>query len=98
MASTYFIGQIARLEATFTTTDGSFVDPTLVTFTVLPPGSTSIEVTSASTSVVHPSTGVYYYDQEVTLPGTWNYRSHSTGVGQSAGESWFVARHTQVDT
>lgn len=97
-ANEYFVGQVVKLEATFTTTAGAFIDPTLVTFTILPPNSTSIEVTSATTDVAHPSTGVYTYNQEATLPGVWNYRSHSTGVGQSAGEGWFVVRHTQVST
>lgn len=98
MSNVYDIGDIVRLEATFTDTGAAYLDPTLVTFTVLPPNSTGIEVTSASTDVIHPSTGVYYYDQLATLPGTWNYRSHSTGIGQSAGEGWFTVRHSQVTT
>ena len=95
-ASNYDIGDLVRLSATFTSTAGALADPTKVTFVVNDPSGNSSTTTSASTGVVHPSTGLYTLDVDVDEAGVWQYRVNSTGVVTTAGEAYFRARHSRV--
>lgn len=85
----YDIGDVIRLRGTFTDTGGAYADPTKVSFWVKAPSSTVYVAATPSTTVLHPSTGVYTADYLPVSTGLYRYRIFSTGNVQAAEEGSF---------
>lgn len=98
MASTFDIGDVVRVRATFTQDDVA-IDPTTVTLVVLEAdGTTSTTYTYAGSTVTRSSVGVYYVDVTVgsSDQGTWYTRWTTTGTGACSEESWFEVKPRRV--
>ena len=80
-------GDVVRIIATFTDSQGNLTDPTSVTATVRAPNGT---VTTPTATKV--STGVYRADVATNASGPWLYRFESTGSAQAAAEGEFHTR------
>jgi hypothetical protein len=90
------VGDLVRLDATFTDNAGAEVDPTAVYFqTKNRSGSKSTYEYGVDANVVKVETGVYYADIDATQSGTWWYRVYSTGTGQAADESSFEVAYSE---
>jgi hypothetical protein len=78
---TYDIGDVARLNATFTNEiTGTVADPTTVTLTVKPPQSVAVVYTyGVGGTIVKVSTGVYRADITLTEARRWRYKWKGTG-------------------
>lgn len=93
----YDVGDVVRLDATFTDIDDEPVDPTTVTFRIREPdGALTAYVYGTDPEVVRSAAGVYHVEWSVTLPGLHRWRFESTGTGQAAEESRFDARASKV--
>lgn len=88
--NSYTTGATVRVTATFTS-NGSNVDPSTVTCKVRTPAGVTTSYTYAGGDIIKSSTGVYYYDIDVSQDGTWTYRFSSTGSGKAANEGKFFA-------
>lgn len=90
--NTFDIGDMVRLGATFTT-GGVATDPTTVSLSVKPAGSTVTSYTWALAEITRTGAGVFFKDVPiVTYSGTWNYRWVGTGVISTAEEGSFIVR------
>lgn len=97
MANIYDIGDLVRITGTFTNSAGVVIDPTTVLFKHKDPSGNKTTLTyGVDSAVVRTSTGVYYVDLSVDEVGTWYYRWQSTGTGQSAGETYFIAQVSRL--
>jgi len=90
--STYTIGDLVRLSASFTV-GGVATDPTTVVCIVRDP--TGVETTYSSPT--KDSTGAYHVDHDLTnaIAGVWSYRYAGTGACQAAMESEFFVEPSQ---
>ena len=96
MASTYDVGDIVRLSATYTDTGGTPANPTTVFFVYeRPSGSFSTE-TSTGVNVANPTVGSFHLDIDIDEPGLWEYRVTSAGSIQASTEDYFVVRARRV--
>ncbi len=96
MATTYDVGDVARLSAAFTQTAVA-VDPSTVALTVLTPAAASTTYTyGVDGALVKDSTGIYHLDLAIAAAGRYRWRWVSTGTGASAGESWLMVRARDV--
>jgi len=95
-ASTFTLGQLVRMTVTFTQ-NSTFVDPGSVTLIIDENDTVPNSTITASSSIIHPSTGTYYYDYDADTPGQIEYRWKSTGP-QGAKENYFVVEASRVDT
>lgn len=85
MSSSYQVGDLARLTATFRDVDEALVDPTTVTFTWrTPAGVEASYVYETDDDLVSDSTGVYYVDLALDEAGPWVYRWDTTGIAQGS--------------
>lgn len=111
MATTFDIGDVIRVKATFTTSTGSTTpaDPTSVNFAYDTPTSTAPTTdtivppsTIGGASLIHTdttgSTGQFYVDITATGKGLYEYRWTSTGTLATSEESWFSVRGRRVTT
>jgi hypothetical protein len=99
MANAYQIGDLVRVQGSFTTIAGVPTDPTAVFFSFKNPSQTITTYTyGVDAALVKDSTGVYHVDVSVPSTtaalGTWYYRFYSTGTGQTAAEDQFVVPTT----
>ena len=65
--------EAVRLKATFKDFSSTLVDPSAITLNILDPTGTVV-VTKAKGDLTNPSTGVYYYEYDLTptaLVGVW---------------------------
>jgi hypothetical protein len=93
--NTYDIGDQVRTSVAFTTTVGTPVDPTAVTFRLRKPsGIISILVYGVDAAVVKDSVGNYHVDVTVDLQGIFAYRYEGTGAAVAACEGRFVAQNS----
>jgi len=94
MASTYDIGDVTHIFATFTTTVD--VDPGTVALVLELPDRTVTTYTYAGGTVTKDSVGHYSKDVALTVAGTHQYRWTSTGTGAGSAEGWFQVRPRKV--
>jgi hypothetical protein len=96
VASTYDVGDVARLSTTFATS-GVAVDPSSVALTILTPGWVSTTYTyGVDAQIVKSATGAYYSDLTLTAAGRYRWRWVSAGTGAAATESWLTVRTQDV--
>jgi len=91
------IGDLRRLTVTFTNLAGTITDPTAVTFSIRDPAgviTTYVYLTDAA--LVKSTTGVYYVDYAITLPGRHAYRWVGTGAVETAEMGEFYARRNEA--
>jgi hypothetical protein len=89
MANEYDIGDLVRIQGTFTDADSVAFDPDVVTAKYLDPSGN----TTTDASPTNSATGVYYIDVPVDEYGTWYYRFEGKTSGdalQGAEETIFV--------
>lgn len=93
-AQTFTLGQLVRLNATFTQ-NSALVEPSTVTLIIDEPD--GVELVLGSTSIVNPgaSTGLYYYDYSADKPGPVEYRWKSAAP-QGAKENYFIVEASRV--
>lgn len=88
MANVYDKGDLVRCSASFTTSAGAAVDPTVITFKFKTPGGTTTTYTyGVDAELVKDSVGNYHVDVSATASGTWFYRFEGTGDAQAADEA-----------
>jgi hypothetical protein len=85
----YQIGDMLRLQVSFTDADGAAVDPTTVTLTVLEPDANETSYTYGAAEVEKESTGVYYYDLTVDQAGIHFFRWSAGGAYVAVDEGSF---------
>src|SRR5688500_3192531 len=91
MASTYDVGDVVRVTGVFTSTAGTPINPTKVTFAI--ESSTGISSrTSTMISVINPSVGTFYTDIYASVRGVWEYRITSTGTLRTSTQRYFTVR------
>lgn len=91
------IGDLARLQATFTNTAGTAINPTGVSFVIVDgAGDLTTYVYDTDPEVVRSATGVYYVDWPVETNGIHKWKFVSTGSGAAAQSGQFVARGWQT--
>jgi uncharacterized protein YfaS (alpha-2-macroglobulin family) len=90
--STYTVGDLVHVVATFTNAAGTNVNPTAVTAKSKAPDGTITTLT-----VAHDSLGVYSADVNVTESGQWTYRFAGTGSNQAAQEARFRVNDSAFD-
>ena len=99
MVNEYDTGDKVRLTAIFKDSTGGFIDPPIAHFLVKNPATTALSTeTSTGANVTHPSTGNYQLIVDVPDPGSWTWRTFSTGTNAGAGEDWFRVIHSIVTT
>lgn len=94
MANEYDIGDLVRIQGTFTDADSVAFDPDVVTVKHKDPSGN----TATSTSATNPSVGVYTVDVTVDESGIWYYRFEGTtsgGAYQGGEESYFVVARSE---
>lgn len=89
--TTYDVGDVATLTASFTDAAGSAADPTSVTLTVQAPDGTQATPTPTSSVV-----GTWTADVSVTQAGVWWYRFEGTGAVAAAAEGSLLVRRRMV--
>ena len=85
----YNIGDLLRLQATFTSLTGTKVDPTTIILKVKNPAGT-ITTYTYPTNIVRSSTGVYYYDYSVLASGVHYFNWAGSGAFTAADENQFL--------
>lgn len=97
--NTYDVGDTVRLQAVFTNSAGTQVDPSSVTlqykqyrvdassYTTLVYGVNSITLAAA---------GSYYHDLNISSGGEWRYRWNGLGANAAAVEGTFQVRWRNV--
>lgn len=88
--SVYQVGDLLRLQVSFTDSVGTAVDPTTVALSVINPAGTETEYTYAGGSVTKSATGTYYYDLTVSSSGRHLYRWLAGGAYVAADEGSFT--------
>lgn len=94
--SKYDVGDTVRLTAQYTDTGGDPTNPNVVRIIYRDPTGSESTALSGTTDMSNPTTGSFYTDLLITTPGTWRWRSESTGNIVTAEESVFVARRQWV--
>lgn len=102
----YMQGRVLRLTGTFTDLenadppllpDGPPIDPDAVTFKIERPDDTvTIYEYGTDLALKRGSTGYYYVDVVLDVPGRWYRRTDSTGTGQDADEDVFEVIPTRI--
>lgn len=97
MTAVHDTGDLRRLTVTFTNLAGTVTDPTGVTFTIRKPdGTVTSYVYPTDAVLVKSTTGVYYVDYAITLPGRHVYRWVGTGAVETAETGEFYARRNEA--
>lgn len=94
----YDIGDLARLEFSFTNLAGAAADPSSVTASVRSPSGTVTDYEVTAGQIVRDGTGEYHLDVEVTEEGDWTYSGVGTGAIQATVEGSFYAKPSIADT
>lgn len=106
MSTVFEAGNTVRAFGTFrnntiTVIDGApaitatpLADPTTVTLAVTDPAGARTTYTYADSGVTKSSTGVYYRDILLTMPGEWSVRWTGTGVVATTKRSTIKVRTT----
>ena len=90
-------GDLCRLTTTFTNIAGTPTDPTGITFSIRKPdGAVTTYVYLTDAQLVRSTTGVYYVDFTITLPGRHVYRWSATGALVTAETDEFYARRNEA--
>ena len=92
--TTYPIGAVVQI-ATLFATDGTPVDPSVVSFSYKPvaQGAQTVLVYGTDAALAKDSTGNYHVNLDTTAyGGVWNWRFFSTGTGQSSIDGTFYVR------
>lgn len=95
IATTYDIGDVARISSTFGDTGGTATNPTQVSYRILyPDGSRSTfqTTTTSSTDVQHLATGSYFMDILTTASGSYQITVTSTGNIRTGSNHYFIVR------
>jgi hypothetical protein len=93
----YDIDDIAQLKGTFTDITGTIpTDPSTVTCYVRTPDGNVQEFTYASSAVQKLSTGIYYYNFEITQSGIHYYRFNGTGACVAGKEQSFTVQPSKI--
>lgn len=88
--TSFQIGDLVRVTATFTSPLGVPTDPDAITFRLYDPyGELTVYVYATDAELVRLSEGVYVVDIDAERAGTWKYRFEATGNGQAACEGSF---------
>lgn len=96
MANSYDVGQLVRCYGAFKDANGDNLDPTNVYFKFQDPSANETAYTyGTDAALVKDTTGDYHVDIDVDETGTWYYRFYSTGTGQAAAETNFIAKATE---
>lgn len=101
--NSYDAGDSIRLIGTFTTLDGTPVDPTAVYLRIVPPaqfggivpGTTVGSYDGGAGHLTRATQGSYFYDITPLpsgTPGVWTYEYRGTGVVQAAFVGQFMVR------
>lgn len=105
MSTVFEVGNTIRTFGTFrnntiTVTDGApavtaspLADPTTVTLIVTDPSGQRTIYTYAESTVTKSSTGVYYRDIPLVLPGEWSIRWTGTGTVAATKRSTIRVRN-----
>lgn len=94
----YDIGDVVRVQGTFTTSAGAAVDPGTVTFKLKTPyGVATTYIYGTDAAVVKTGTGAYYVDYLTTVQGVHHVRWAGTVANIAAGESSFEVIESQFD-
>lgn len=95
MVNAYDVGDLVRVQGSFTNAAGAAVDPSVVTTKVkTPAGVVTTYTYGVDAQLVKLATGIYYVDVSATTSGDWHYRFSSTGDGQAAGENKFYVKES----
>ena len=97
MTTAHDIGDMRRLQVTFSNLAGAVADPTAVTFRIKKPDGTAISyVYGIDAGLVKSATGVYYVDFSIALPGRHVYRFVGTGAVETAENGEFYVRRNEA--
>ena len=78
--SYYDIGDVARVVGTFQQQDGTFVDPSTVTFTFTKPNNAPVTyVYGTDAQLVKDAVGKYHVDLAIDTSGMWPYKYAGSG-------------------
>ncbi len=86
MADRFDRGDLLRIDASFTNTEGASVDPDVVTFSTLTGGTQTDYVYGTDDEVSRQSLGHYRAVISLDTVGKWWVRVEATGAGQAAAE------------
>lgn len=96
VTTAYDVGDLRRLQVTWSDIAGAAADPTAVALHVLEPDGTVVSKTYAGGDVIRGATGVYYYDFSITQAGRHQVRWIATGALQAAEGMEFWARRASA--
>jgi hypothetical protein len=87
----YILGEAVRVASEFTNSAEVVADPDAVFFKYRDPEGliTTLEYPDDA-ELVRDEIGNYHVDIELTIPGTWLWRSYATGTGRTATEGSFT--------
>jgi hypothetical protein len=98
VSDSFALGQVARITATFTNSDGDAADPANVFCQIKNPAGT---ITSyqhgVDGEVVKSATGIYYLEQDCDTAGWWAWRWYSTVTVQAAIEGRILVQESEFD-
>jgi len=99
MSGQYDIGDVVQMSAAFSDTDGNPLAPAGDVRFLLRNPLDVVTVYTTNDTVVTASSYQFTQDIAIASSGKYYYRvESSTGVGQSAEESWFTVYTQQVST
>lgn len=94
--TTYTLGNIVRLWATFLDVNDQLTDPALVYLIVNKSGEYTAQYQyPTDPSIVRTATGTFYFDALLDREGGWNYYWHSSGTN-SASRGQLIVEGTGV--
>jgi len=90
---TILVNQTIRLKARIRNIDGDLVEPQSIEFELKKPNEDEYTVYNIITSpnINNESTGVYYIDIDIDIPGRYDYSWFTYGDPQTSSKSFFVA-------
>ena len=89
----YDIGDLVRLEGTFTDDEDSPLDPPTVRALIrASDGTLTTLVHGTDAEVRNDSVGYYYVDFTIDVAGMWAGRIESTGLAKSSEETFFLCQ------
>lgn len=87
--NSYLIGNAARVMIRFRSApNGTPVDPDTISLQVKDPtGAITTYVYGVAMGLVKEAIGIYYFDVNLSIVGSWHYRWTGTGTNQAAAEN-----------
>lgn len=93
--NSYDLGDQVRLTASFTNSDGTAIDPTVITVKYAAPDGSVTDLTyDIDLNVIREADGAYYVDFVPPAAGTWRYRWEASGAVTAAAEGAFQVRRS----